>query len=159
MGISKFLAVAANTVSGNPEPSVGVVVATGLIIVFGVLVLLYLLITLEGIIFTSVDQKEKGTPAPKKKAAPAPVPMHAAAPQSAGRGSRYPGRGHRGHCRRDRLHGWRRTLYAAQCQAHKSFRAFCLGTGRCRSLHRAVLTGGDEQTYRGLFKRSYRDRQ
>ena len=43
MGISKFLAVAANTVSGNPEPSVGVVVATGLIIVFGVLVLLYLL--------------------------------------------------------------------------------------------------------------------
>lgn len=82
MGISKFLAVAANTVSGNPEPSVGVVVATGLIIVFGVLVLLYLLITLEGIIFTSVDQKKKGTPAPKKKAAPAPVPMHAVAPKA-----------------------------------------------------------------------------
>ena len=66
MGISQFLTVAANTASGNPEPSVGVVVATGLILVFGVLVLLYLLITLEGIIFTSVDRKKKGAPAPKK---------------------------------------------------------------------------------------------
>ena len=48
MGISQFLTVAANTASGNPEPSVGVVVATGLILVFGVLVLLYLLITMIG---------------------------------------------------------------------------------------------------------------
>ena len=72
MGISQFLTVAANTASGNPEPSVGVVVATGLILVFGVLVLLYLLITLEGIIFTSVDRRKKG--APVKAAAPkAPV--------------------------------------------------------------------------------------
>ena len=77
MGISKFLTVAANTASGNPEPSVGVVVATGLILVFGVLVLL---ITLEGIIFTSVDRKKKGAPAPKKEAAPAPV--KAAAPKA-----------------------------------------------------------------------------
>ena len=75
MGISQFLTVAANTASGNPEPSVGVVVATGLILVFGVLVLLYLLITLEGIIFTSVDRRKKGAaPAPVKAAAPkAPV--------------------------------------------------------------------------------------
>ena len=79
MGISKFLTVAATTVSGNPEPSVGVVVATGLILVFGVLVLLYLLISLEGIIFSAIDQKKKGTPvqksapAPKKEPAPAPV--------------------------------------------------------------------------------------
>ena len=80
MGISQFLTVAANTASGNPEPSVGVVVATGLILVFGVLVLLYLLITLEGIIFTSVDRKKKGAPAPKKEAAPAPV--KAAAPKA-----------------------------------------------------------------------------
>jgi Na+-transporting methylmalonyl-CoA/oxaloacetate decarboxylase gamma subunit len=79
MGISQFLTVAANTASGNPEPSVGVVVATGLILVFGVLVLLYLLITLEGI-FTSVDRKKKGAPAPKKEAAPAPV--KAAAPKA-----------------------------------------------------------------------------
>ena len=75
MGISQFLTVAANTASGNPEPSVGVVVATGLILVFGVLVLLYLLITLEGIIFTSVDRRKKeAAPAPVKAAAPkAPV--------------------------------------------------------------------------------------
>ena len=81
MGISKFLTVAAATVSGNPEPSVGVVVATGLILVFGVLVLLYLLITLEGIIFSAIDRKKKGTPAqksapaPKKEPAPAPAPV------------------------------------------------------------------------------------
>ena len=80
MGISQFLTVAANTASGNPEPSVGVVVATGLILVFGVLVLLYLLITLEGIIFTSVDRRKKGAPAPKNEAAPAPV--KAAAPKA-----------------------------------------------------------------------------
>lgn len=80
MGISKFLPVAAATASGNPEPSVGVVVATGLILVFGVLVLLYLLITLEGIIFSAIDQRKRGTPAqkstpaPKKEPAPAPAP-------------------------------------------------------------------------------------
>lgn len=78
MGISNWLTVAATTVSGKPEPSVGVVVATGLILVFGVLVLLYLLITLEGIIFSALDQKKKGTPAPKKeppvKKEPAPAP-------------------------------------------------------------------------------------
>lgn len=80
MDISKFLTVAAVTVSGNPEPSVGVVVATGLILVFGVLVLLYLLISLEGIIFSAIDQKKRGTPAkksvsaPKKEPAPAPAP-------------------------------------------------------------------------------------
>ena len=74
MGISQFLTVAANTASGNPEPSVGVVVATGLILVFGVLVLLYLLITLEGIIFTSVDRKKKGAPAPKAPVVEAGIP-------------------------------------------------------------------------------------
>lgn len=79
MGFSKFLAVAATTVSGNPEPSIGVVVATGLIIVFGVLVLLYLIITLEGIVFSSIDKKKKGTPAPAVKA---PEPA-AAAPAKA----------------------------------------------------------------------------
>lgn len=70
MGISQFLTVAANTASGNPEPSVGVVVATGLILVFGVLVLLYLLITLEGIIFTSVDRKKKARLLRRKKRLP-----------------------------------------------------------------------------------------
>lgn len=87
MDISKFLTVAAVTVSGNPEPSVGVVVATGLILVFGVLVLLYLLISLEGIIFSAIDQKKRGTPAkksaPAPKKEPAPVPAPAPVAKSA----------------------------------------------------------------------------
>lgn len=83
MGFSKFLAVAATTVSGNPEPSVGVVVATGLIIVFGVLVLLYLIITLEGVVFSAIDQKKKGTPAPAKAPAPEPAAPAKAAPSKA----------------------------------------------------------------------------
>ena len=78
MDISKFLTVAVTTVSGNPEPSVGVVVATGLILVFGVLVLLYLLITLEGIIFSALDKKKKEKLAPKKEPVPAPVAKKAA---------------------------------------------------------------------------------
>ena len=84
MGLSKFLAVAATTVSGNPEPSIGVVAATGLIIVFGVLVLLYLIITLEGVVFSSIDQKKKGKPAPAKSSVPEPAaPAKAAPPQKA----------------------------------------------------------------------------
>ncbi len=84
MDISKTLAVVAAAASGNPEPSVGVVVATGLILVFGVLVLLYLLITLEGIIFSALDQKKKGKPtqkdAPAPKQEPAPTVAKSAAP-------------------------------------------------------------------------------
>lgn len=80
MGISKFLTVAAAAASQKPEPSVGVVVGTGLVLVFGVLVLLYLLITLEGIVFSAIDQKKKGktapksAPAPKNEPAPVPTP-------------------------------------------------------------------------------------
>lgn len=77
MGVSKFL-VAATTVSGNPEPSVGIVVATGLIIVFGVLVLLYLIISLEGIVFSAIENRKKGAPAKSQEAAPAPAAVKAA---------------------------------------------------------------------------------
>ncbi|MEF9865147.1 MAG: OadG family transporter subunit [Oscillospiraceae bacterium] len=41
------------------EPSAGVVVATGLVLVFLVLILLYLLITLQGKFFSSIDKKKK----------------------------------------------------------------------------------------------------
>ncbi|MEG1366189.1 MAG: OadG family transporter subunit [Oscillospiraceae bacterium] len=41
------------------EPSAGVVVATGLVLVFSVLILLYLLITLQGKFFSSIDKKKK----------------------------------------------------------------------------------------------------
>lgn len=70
MGILNFLAIAVEGLSAKAEPSLGVVVATGVVLVFGVLILLYLLITLEGVIFTAIDQKKKGTKAPEKAAAP-----------------------------------------------------------------------------------------
>lgn len=58
--------------SAAAEPSTGIVVATGISIVFSVLLLLYLLITLEGVIFKRIDAKKSGRkPA---KAAPAPTP-------------------------------------------------------------------------------------
>lgn len=58
--------------SAAAEPSTGIVVATGISIVFSVLLLLYLLITLEGVIFKRIDAKKSGSkPA---KAAPAPAP-------------------------------------------------------------------------------------
>ena len=83
MGILQILTVAANTVSGKPEPAIGVVVATGLILVFSLLVLLYLLIVLEGIIFTSIDNKKKGISSNKEPAPCAPKisapPVHKAA--------------------------------------------------------------------------------
>lgn len=58
--------------SAAAEPSTGIVVATGISIVFSVLLLLYLLITLEGVIFKRIDAKKSGSkPA---KAVPAPAP-------------------------------------------------------------------------------------
>ena len=60
-----FFAAALNDIEG--EPAVGVVVATGIILVFAVLVILYLLITLQGKIFTAIDNKKKGITAPKKE--------------------------------------------------------------------------------------------
>lgn len=54
MGISQYTALAA-----AEDPSTGVVVATGLVIVFSVLVLLYLIISLEGVIFSSLDKNKK----------------------------------------------------------------------------------------------------
>jgi len=109
MGISQFLTVAANTASGNPEPSVGVVVATGLILVFGVLVLLYL----RGHYFYICRPQEKRRACSEERSGSRSG--ESGCSEGSGCGSRHPGRGRRGHCRRYRLHGRRRTLYAAQC--------------------------------------------
>ena len=80
MGNFLFLAVAAAKTMAENEPAVGTVVITGISIVFGVLVLLYLLITLEGVIFTAIDNKKKGIK-PEKKAPVATVkPAQSAAP-------------------------------------------------------------------------------
>ena len=111
MGISQFLTVAANTASGNPEPSVGVVVATGLILVFGVLAGnvdddLVQLGDLHNALVTELGVSEERSGSRSGESG---------CSEGSGCGSRHPGRGRRGHCRRYRLHGRRRTLYAAQC--------------------------------------------
>lgn len=59
------------------SPSVGVVVATGLTIVFSILILLYLLISLEGVIFKAIDSRKNGA-APQQKQAPKAAPAPAA---------------------------------------------------------------------------------
>lgn len=59
----------------DSDPSTGTVVAAGISIVFAVLILLYLLISLEGVIFSSIDKKKVGVrSAPKAPAAPAVKP-------------------------------------------------------------------------------------
>ena len=87
MGNFSFLAVAAAKTMAENEPAVGTVVITGISIVFGVLVLLYLLITLEGVIFTAIDNKKKGIKPEKKApvaaAKPTPAPAAKAAVKTA----------------------------------------------------------------------------
>lgn len=75
MGISPLMTVALAMNNAEGEPSWAVVAVTGIVLVFCVLILLYLLITFEGVIFTSIDQK-KGAKKPAAKApAPAVVPQ------------------------------------------------------------------------------------
>ena len=78
--MSLYMLAASKLSEVTDHSDIGVVVATGLILVFAVLILLYLIITLEGIIFSSLDKKKKGQP-PKPAAAPQ-VPQ-AAAPKAA----------------------------------------------------------------------------
>ena len=78
--MSLYLLAASKLSEVTDHSDIGVVVATGLILVFGVLILLYLLITLEGVIFSFLDQNKKGKagaakkPQAPQKAAPAPKP-------------------------------------------------------------------------------------
>ncbi len=67
------------------EPSIATVIITGLVLVFAILILLFLIIALQGVIFVGLDKKsakkqdEKpaAAPAPAAKAAPAPAPAPA----------------------------------------------------------------------------------
>ncbi len=79
MGISQLAtaALAMNNVPG--EPAWGVVVFTGLTLVFMVLVLLYLMVTVEGVIFTAIDKKKAERAAAQNAAAARPVPVQPAA--------------------------------------------------------------------------------
>ena len=83
MGNFSFLAVAAAKTMAENEPAVGTVVITGISIVFGVLVLLYLLIALEGVIFTAIDNKKKGIKPEKKAPVAAAKPAPASAAKAA----------------------------------------------------------------------------
>ena len=60
--MSLYMLAASKLSEVTDHSDIGVVVATGLILVFAVLILLYLIITLEGIIFSSLDKKKKGQP-------------------------------------------------------------------------------------------------
>lgn len=71
--MSLYMLAASKLSEVTDHSDIGVVVATGLILVFAVLILLYLIITLEGIIFSSLDKKKKGQP-PKSAAAPQAPP-------------------------------------------------------------------------------------
>lgn len=77
-------AFAFNMAEGEPEWPV--VVITGILLVFGVLVLLYLIIAFEGVIFTAIDNRKaaaksaKSAPAPSAPPAPKAPPAAKAAP-------------------------------------------------------------------------------
>lgn len=65
-------AFAFNMVEG--EPDWPVVVITGILLVFAVLILLYLIISFEGVIFTAIDNRKDAARKAKADSAPAPAP-------------------------------------------------------------------------------------
>ncbi len=84
IGQIPYLAAAAAAGSTSGGPSIPVVIVTGLSLVFGILVLLYLVLLAQGKIFSSMDAKKKaqGQEAKQQAAPPAPV-VQAAAPAPA----------------------------------------------------------------------------
>ena len=80
--MSLYMLAAAKYTEVADHSDIGVVVVTGLVLVFAVLILLYLLIALEGVVFSNLDKKKQqkaqgGADAaalPPKAAAPAPAP-------------------------------------------------------------------------------------
>lgn len=75
--MSLYLLAASKLSEVTDYSDIGVVVATGLVLVFAVLILLYLLITLEGVIFSFLDKNKKGKDGTAQKPTP---PQKAAAP-------------------------------------------------------------------------------
>ena len=63
------------------EPSIVTVIVTGLVLVFAILILLYLIITVQGVIFVGIDKKNAKNQAAKAESAPTakPAPAPAAA--------------------------------------------------------------------------------
>ena len=54
-----FSLAAASAAATADTPSIPVVVLTGLSLVFGILIILYIVLTIEGKIFTEIDRKKK----------------------------------------------------------------------------------------------------
>ena len=74
--MSLYMLAASKLSEVTDHSDIGVVVATGLILVFAVLILLYLIITLEGIIFSSLDKKKRpAAEAGRCAANPRPLPQ------------------------------------------------------------------------------------
>ncbi len=82
IGQIPFLAVAATAGSASGSPSIPVVILTGLSLVFGILIILYLILLAQGKVFSSIDARKKAPKAEEKpqKAAPAPAPVAAPLP-------------------------------------------------------------------------------
>ena len=55
--MSLYMLAAAKYTEVADHSDIGVVVVTGLVLVFAVLILLYLLIALEGVVFSNLDKK------------------------------------------------------------------------------------------------------
>ena len=74
MGISQFATAALAMNNAPGEPAWGVVVFTGLTLVFAVLILLYLMVVVEGVIFTAIDKKKAERTALQNTAPARPAP-------------------------------------------------------------------------------------
>lgn len=74
------------TRSGKAEPSIVVVVVTGLLLVFAILVLLYLILTIEGKIFTAIGKKKQKDSKPGVSAAQPVAPSAPPAAPEIGKG-------------------------------------------------------------------------
>lgn len=75
--MSLYMLAASKLSEVTDHSDIGVVVATGLILVFAVLILLYLIITLEGIIFPALTKRKKASrrSRPLRRRPPRPLPQ------------------------------------------------------------------------------------
>lgn len=136
--MSLYMLAAAKYTEVADHSDIGVVVVTGLVLVFAVLILLYLLIALEGVVFSNLDKKKQQKA--QGGADAAALPAESGSPRTgacrAG-GSGHSRRGGGRHCRGRCLHGGR-ALQPAQ-RGPSAQGAQRLGRRRRGRVHPAVL--------------------
>ena len=132
--MSLYMLAAAKYTEVADHSDIGVVVVTGLVLVFAVLILLYLLIALEGVVFSNLDKKKQQKAQGCGPAAESGSPRTGAC--RAG-GSGHSRRGGGRHCRGRCLHGGR-ALQPAQ-RGPSAQGAQRLGRRRRGRVHPAVL--------------------